>query len=149
MSTLAWRRLLLTLCAFAFVQLGVNVWMEELHFGSLPGFAVPFFGPAADADSVQRIPTARAGVEKLIFPATNALAQTGLRSGDLLDLRAVSAPERYRWATGFWRPGEQFRATINRIATDRDDLLAASLRRELDALRLEMTELRARPNVLP
>src|ERR1700677_2015422 len=79
MSTLAWRRLLLTLCAFAFVQLGVNVWMEELHFGSLPGFAVPFFGPAADADSVQRIPTARAGVEKLIFPATNALAQTGLR----------------------------------------------------------------------
>jgi hypothetical protein len=37
----------------------------------------------------------------------------------------------------------------NRIATDRDDLLAASLRGELNAVRLEMHELRARLGATP
>jgi hypothetical protein len=114
MSTLAWRRLLLGLCAFAFLQLGVCVWMQELHFGSLPGFDVPFFGAAPSSDSVRSELTTTRYVYKLTFPASSPLARTEVRSGDLVDLRAASPTDRYRWASGFWWAGEPFHATISR-----------------------------------
>ena len=114
MSTPAWRRLLLSLCAFEFLLLCTNVWMEELHFATLPGFAVPFYGPAPDAASVRAVSTTTPKVYELTFPAANPLARAGIRSGDLLDLRGSSPAERYRWATKFWWAGEPFHATIVR-----------------------------------
>lgn len=109
-----WRRWLFGLCAFGFLQLGVCVWMQELHFGSLPGFEVAFFGAAPGADAVLSTPTTTPYVYELTIPAGNPLARTGVRNGDLIDLRAASAADRYRWATNFWWAGEQFHATILR-----------------------------------
>ena len=128
MSTPAWRRLLLSLCAFAILLLCANLWMEELHFATLPGFDVPFYGPAPNADSVRTVATATPQVYELTFPATNPLAQTGIRSGDLLDLRAVAPTERYRWATEFWWAGEAFHATILRGSSIRHVTLIAQWR---------------------
>ena len=76
--------------------------MQELHFGSLAGFAVPFFGAAPNAGSVDIQPAMTPGVYELTFPASSALARTDVRSGDLVDLRVASATERYRWAMGIW-----------------------------------------------
>ena len=112
MSTAAWRRLLLALCAFALLQLGVCAWLQGARFAVLPGFDVPFFGTAPNANSVQMSPTRTPQVFMLTFPPSSPLAAQGVRSGDLLDLRNASPGERYRWWTKFWWAGEQVRADI-------------------------------------
>lgn len=125
MSTAAWRRLLLALCAFGLLQLGVCAWLQGARFAALPGFDVAFFGPAPDAGSVRRSPTATPYVERLTFPPSNPLASYGVRSGDLLDLRDLSPTQRYRWWTQFWWPGEQTRVTILRGTSARHITLTA------------------------
>jgi len=99
--------------------------MQELHFGALPGFAVPFYGAAPSADSASTAPAATPFVYKLTLPASSQLARDGLRSGDLLDLRVASPTDRYRWATGFWWTGEPFQATIIRGGSIRHFTLTA------------------------
>lgn len=126
MGTVAWRRLLLALCAFAVLHLGLEVWLESARFATMPGFDSPFYGPAPSAASVHTSPTATPQVIRLVFPPSSPLARAGVRSGDLLDLRTASPAERYRWWTGYWWRGERVLATIERGGAVRHVVLTAT-----------------------
>ncbi len=82
MSTTAWRRLLLTLCVFGVVQLGYNGWLI-VNDGGFPG--------------LQTVPTGTPFVQRVTVARASAAYDAGLRTGDLIDGRRLSAPARYRW----------------------------------------------------
>lgn len=99
MTTENWRRLLVGLGVFGFIQLGVIIWWSLNVNGADPGIGsaatAPFFvtGTATQTPFVDRI---------VVTPGTTSY-RAGLRTGDLVDLRPLSGGERYRWFTG-WRP---------------------------------------------
>lgn len=82
MSTTAWRRLLLTLCAFGVVQLGYVAWLAANDGGFL---------------GLDTAPTSTPFVRSVSVVPGSAAYDAGLRTGDLIDGRALSAPARYRW----------------------------------------------------
>ncbi len=99
MSTVAWRRLLLALCALAISIFAVNAWT------------------AVNDTSILRIDAAPTGtpfVQKLTVRPTSSAHHAGLRTGDLIDLRRLSAGNRFRWFTGWWWAGERVQLPIVR-----------------------------------
>jgi len=104
LTTLAWRRLLLALCAFAFLQLGITVGVQAWKFAVIPGLqsngGLP--GESASEDA-----TAIPFVRRLTFPPSSPLEKAGLRSGDLVDLRGAQPAIRYRFTMRWWWLGER------------------------------------------
>ncbi len=90
MSTTAWRRLLLTLCAFGVVQLGYIAWLAANDGGFL---------------GLDTAPTSTPFVQKIIVAPGSAAYTAGLRTGDLIDGHVLSAPARYRWFESWFLKG--------------------------------------------
>ena len=106
MSTLWWRRLLLTLCATGLVLSGVSLWMLTTIYSATNIPVAPFAVPGA--------PTSVPFVDTIAVPPGGALKRAGLRIGDLIDARQLSAAERYRWFVGTWRVGERVQLPVLR-----------------------------------
>jgi hypothetical protein len=103
MSTLAWRRLLLGLCTFALIQVGVAVWMDFAVRGE-PGIAYSASGPFP----VLLSPTGVSFVDRItVHRHEGAAYRAGLRTGDLIDLRPLLAADRYGWTFNHFRRGER------------------------------------------
>jgi hypothetical protein len=113
MSTVPWRRLLLGLCAFAMIQVGIVVWMASSAQGVVIGTSLtsPFLvsGLPRDAPFIHRIG---------ISPHT-ALNRTGKRIIYFVDLRPLSASDRYRWRFNHFLAGEQITVPVLHGNVDR------------------------------
>jgi class 3 adenylate cyclase len=70
----------------------------------LPTAPFPIPGAATNAPFVERV----------ILPPGGAFEAAGLRVGDLVDARQLSAAERYRWFVGAWRSGERVQLPVLR-----------------------------------
>ncbi len=108
MSTVAWKKLLLALCAFAIIQQGVVMWIvtQSTHPGTRQIAASPFrvYGRPVGEPFVHRITVQKIGGAIL----------AGLRTDDIVDLRPLSPAERYRWMTGSNWPGEDISIPVVR-----------------------------------
>lgn len=96
---MAWRRLLLALCALAISIFAVNAWT------------------AVNDTSVLRIDAAPSGtpfVQKLTVSPSSHAYHAGLRTGDLIELRQLSPGNRFRWFTGWWWAGERVQLPVER-----------------------------------
>ncbi len=111
MTTTAWRRLLLALCAFGLLQSGFETWTELSRMAFIPGFAA---GGYAGYGSADERPTKTPFIDRLTIAPGSEAYREGLRTGDLLDLRALSPSERYRWRAQWWWIGERADLTILR-----------------------------------
>lgn len=103
MTTAAWRRLLLALCAFALLQLGISAWAEVTNFAAIPGLVAN----SLPGEGAGIATTATPFVDRLTFPRSNPLWRRGLRSGDLVDLRRLTPVQRYRLISRWWWLGER------------------------------------------
>jgi hypothetical protein len=109
-STIAWRRILLGLCTFALLQLGVAMWMQTDLFAAIPAFtAIGFVGESAGA-----IPTRTPFLHSLTIAPSSPAHHAGLRSGDLVDLRLLFPGDRYRWTTGWCLRGGRVDLPVSR-----------------------------------
>lgn len=111
----SWRRLLLAVCAFGVIQLGYMVVTDLGRYAAVPGLiccGLP--GPTAEEET-----TATPLVHRLTFESSNPLTQLGIRSGDLIDLRALSPAQRYRFSVRWWWLGEKGTLPVVRGATVR------------------------------
>ncbi len=104
MSTSHWRSLLLALCTFALIELGVTCWMQAERFAAIPGLVCNCGIPGAVAVEQS---TAVPFVRRLLFTPDNPLSSAGIRSGDLVDLRGLPPWQRYRFETRWWWLGEK------------------------------------------
>ncbi len=84
-STTRWRRFLLAVCAAGVVLIGYETWLE-VNAGGFPG--------------LDTMPTGTPFVQRVTVARGSGAYQAGLRTGDLIDGRRLSAPERYRWFAG-------------------------------------------------
>ncbi len=127
MSTKAWRLLLLGLCAFGVLQLLLTVWMQVGHMAVLPGFTPSGFAGSYGVEITTVAPFA----DRLTVTPGSDAYRVGLRTGDIIDLRALSPGERYRWETKWWWLGERADLTIRRGS--------ATLHFAVRAMQLQMT----------
>src|SRR5579862_7378355 len=108
MSTLVWRRLLLALCAAGLVLTGVSLCM--LYTG------VGMAGISAQNAALYNVPgktTKTPFVFAIIAVSPGGAAQrAGLKAGDLVDTRQLSAGDRFRWYTLSWRAGTHVRVPL-------------------------------------
>jgi hypothetical protein len=99
MSTVAWRRLLLGLCTLAIIVVGFTLaTFSALGNGGIvemPTSPTAIEGTATGTSFVDRT---------TVYPHSVAY-RAGLRTGDLVDLRLLSAADRYRWTFGHFRRG--------------------------------------------
>lgn len=102
MSTAAWRRLLLGLCALGIVLTINAVWTGAYTLGVDPGVTRSYTSPLA----VPKVTGEAPFVIRIDAPPGSAAYRQGLRSGDLLDLRLLAPGERYRWLS-YFRLGAQ------------------------------------------
>jgi hypothetical protein len=86
-----WRRSILVLCAIGFVQLVMIPWGTYTHEGDVVGGYAAFDAVTIAGQFTDAFVNVRAGT---------AAARAGIRSGDRIDLRAMSAADRYRWRNG-------------------------------------------------
>lgn len=101
-NIIIWQRGLLGLCLIGFLELAQSIW----GFYALSG---DIFGSVLYAP----VPVA-AFLDRVTPPIPGSLAQqSGLRGGDVLDLRKMSADERY-WERNGWLKGRQVRLPILR-----------------------------------
>jgi hypothetical protein len=98
MSTVAWRRFLLALCALTAIVTGVGTWMQ-VAVVSLTDF---------------RVATETHFVDRINVSPTSRAYRAGLRTGDLVDLRQLSVEDRYRWVTSVWRRDEPMQVPVLR-----------------------------------
>ncbi len=103
MTPQLWRRILLAVCAFGVLQLTYMVLTDLTTYAAVPGL----IGSGLPGESAGEEKTATPFVHRLTFEPSNPLARLGVRSGDLIDLRKLSAPERYRFYTRWWWLGER------------------------------------------
>ncbi len=99
MNTAAWRRFLLTLCVLALTQTGAQVWLDQ-SLGGIGG--------------VTQAATGSAFVHRVTVSPSSPAYLAGLRTGDVVDLRELSAADRYRWTTGVWWVGERVQLPVVR-----------------------------------
>lgn len=112
MTPQTWRRILLAVCAFGVLQLTYMVFTDLTTYAAVPGLiSAGLPGASAGEES-----TAVAFVHRLTFEPSNPLARLGVRSGDLIDLRKLSAQERYRFYTRWWWLGERAKLPVVRGA---------------------------------
>ncbi len=91
MSTIAWRRFLLTLCAFGVVQLGYVTWLG-VNQGAVSG-------------GLRAVPSGTPFVRRVMVARGSAAYDAGLRTGDLIDGRRLSGAERYRLFNSWFLSG--------------------------------------------
>jgi hypothetical protein len=112
MSTVAWKRLLLALCAFALIQQGAVMWIvtQSTHPGTRLVNSSPFRfnGHRGGEPFVHRV---------IVNQKTGGAYLAGLRTGDIVDLRPLSPAERYRWITFSNWPGEVVSIPVVRDGT--------------------------------
>lgn len=100
MSTVAWRRLLILLCAAGLILNGAALWMytimgtSGIAMGNAALYGIP--GKATKTPFV---------VEIIGVMPGSAAQRAGLKRGDLVDTTQLSAGERFRWYFGSWRAG--------------------------------------------
>lgn len=111
MSPLGWRRLLLALCATGLILNVANFWMLTRIYSPAVLPTAPFAIPGT-ATSVPF-------VERVALPPGGAFERAGLKVGDLIDARLLSAAERYRWFVGAWRIGDRVDLPVLRNGTTR------------------------------
>lgn len=99
MTTAAWRRFLVGLGVFGFIQFGTIVWMNVREHGTDPGVGSAATSPFQVTGAATETPF----VDWLVVAPGSGAYRAGLRTGDHADLRPLSAAERYRWFVG-WRP---------------------------------------------
>ncbi len=99
MSAAGWRRLLVGLGVFGFIQLGIIIWMNVYVHGADAGIATAATSPFSVTGSATETPF----VDRLTVATGSSSYRAGLRTGDRVDLRLLSPAERYRWFQG-WRP---------------------------------------------
>jgi hypothetical protein len=85
-----WRRSLLALCAIGLLQLALIAWGIYHLAGDVVGGFAAFDATATTGPLTDRFGNVRSGT-----PA----GRGGIRAGDSLDLRDLSAADRYRWRT--------------------------------------------------
>ena len=100
-----WQRWLLALCAFGFVSLALNVWSETQDQARRGYYTVP--SGTAFLDRIGHV-----------IPGGPA-ADSGLRDGDLVALRALSPAERIQWRTGM-TPHERMSLSVIRNGVTHD-----------------------------
>jgi hypothetical protein len=110
MSTAAWRRLLLGLCALGFVLTANAVWTEAYTLGVDPGVTRSYTSPLVVPNVTGEAPF----VIRIDAPPGSAAYRQGLRSGDLLNLRLLAPGERYRWLSYFRLAGQRADVPIER-----------------------------------
>jgi hypothetical protein len=110
MRTAAWQRLLLVLCALALIQIGVDIWMAAKVSGQFDGIA----WTAASPNYVPRSTSHTPFVDNVTVADGSAAYRAGLRTGDLVDLRALGAADRYRFITTYPRFGQRVVLTVMR-----------------------------------
>lgn len=96
MSALAWRRLLLALCAFAGAQLLFCVWVT-LGSGNFPVSLVqtaPLFRPGG-------LSTRTPFIDSFTLSQGSAAQRAGIKRRDSVDLRALSPGNRFTWYSEF------------------------------------------------
>jgi hypothetical protein len=111
-QTLVWRRLLLALCAAGAVLIGYEAWLE-VNNGGFPGLAT--------------VPTAAPFVQAVTVARGSGPYQAGLRTGDLIVGRRLSAPERFRWFAGVVLAGASVALPVQRGENVRMVTLRAQL----------------------
>ncbi len=119
MSTVAWRRLLLWLCAFALIQAGVTVWIAFAVHGFVSGTSLtsPFL--------VSGLPSNAPFIDR---------PHLGLsRHRITLDLRPLSAADRYAWRFSTFRVGERITVPVLHGKTDRISFTAVKFHVDWDA----------------
>jgi hypothetical protein len=130
MSTAAWRRLLLGLCGFSLIQVGATIWIAfavlgtvgTVRFTTSPSFVAGTPGGQPFVDHVT------------VFPY-GAAVRAGLRVGDLLDLRQLSAADRYRWIFEHFWAGERISVpVVRRNGIDRISITAGKDRVRWDSV---------------
>jgi hypothetical protein len=99
MTTGGWRRLLLSLCVFGFIQLAIIIWMSLYVNGAEAGIQREFVSPT----TVEGAATQVAFLNRITVLRDSSSYVAGLRTGDLADLRLLSPEQRYRWLTT-WQP---------------------------------------------
>lgn len=99
MTTAGWRRFLVGLGVFGFIQFGVIVWMNKDFHGAVDGLETAATTPFSATGAATGTPF----VERASVEVGSYAYRAGLRTGDLADLRHLSATERYRWFT-WWQP---------------------------------------------
>jgi hypothetical protein len=122
MATAVWRRLLLGLCAFALIQLGTTLWTAFSALGNA-GVAEDFTSPL----SVEGNPAGTPFVDRVSVYPHSVAYRAGVRAGDLLDLRLLSAVDRYRWLFAHFRNGE--RITLPIVRGKRIDLIPVLIKK--------------------
>jgi sigma-B regulation protein RsbU (phosphoserine phosphatase) len=110
LSTAAWRRLLLGLCALGFVLTANAVWIGVYALGVDPGVTRTYTTPLVVPKMTGEPPF----VIRFDAPPGSAAYRQGLRSGDLLDLRLLTPGERYRWINYFRLAGQRSDVPIER-----------------------------------
>ncbi len=109
MSVSSWRAILLGLCFVATVANAVSLFTDSIEASSALGFTV-----SRTADSaVVRVDTVDAG---------GAAETSGMRAGDLINVRNLEPGERYRLLTGVY-PHEKIAFVVSRHGTNRADRL--------------------------
>ena len=103
MTNQNWRFLLLAVCAFGLLQLSYLVVTDLTAYCAVPGL----IAAGLPGQSAQEESTATPFVHRLTFEASNPLASAGVRSGDLINFRKLSPPQRYRFFTRWWWRGER------------------------------------------
>lgn len=99
MTTVGWRRLLLSLCAFGFIQLATAVWMSLYVNGAPAGIQKEFTSPFVVLGTATQTPF----LNQITVSPDSSSYRIGLRTGDLVDTRSLPAAQRYRWFNG-WQP---------------------------------------------
>jgi class 3 adenylate cyclase len=109
MGTLAWRRLLLTLCAAGLILNGVSLWMfTTLGSSGITTVNVTPYGVPSGATSIPFVGTIEVW-------SGGAADRAGLRNGDLVDTRQLSPADRFRWFTQFqYGVGEHVQVAVLR-----------------------------------
>ncbi|HKE36108.1 MAG TPA: hypothetical protein VKB39_01660 [Candidatus Baltobacteraceae bacterium] len=110
MSAVAWRRLLLGLCALGFVLTVNVVWTGAYTLGVDPGVTRAYTTPLVVPKMTGEPPF----VIRIDAPPGSPAYLQGLRSGDLLDLQLLTPGERYHWINYFRLAGQRADIPIQR-----------------------------------
>lgn len=106
-AALPWRRFLLAFLAVAILLQVADIWMNATSVAAVgielrPTQPYPVSGTATGTAFIDRVS---------IVPDSPAY-RAGLRTGDLVDSRRLSAPQRLRFFNGFWPTGERVELTV-------------------------------------
>ena len=110
MGTVAWRRLLLGLCALGLILTASAVWITTHTLAVDPGVTAITSAPFSVVKATGEPPF----IVRIVAPPGSEEYRQGLRSGDLVDLRKLTPSERYRWVSYFRLADQRLNLPIER-----------------------------------